>query len=173
MTQWRVINRLRAIAEHGGLEASPDRRVTTHNVRQSLAGPVLVRPLQHRVAPGPPRGHGRPVPQPARRSTPSWSGPATSPRGSPIPTTARCGGPWPRPERPSPARPRIRPAGPAGPGRPGPGPPSSCPGRRGRGRPASLRAGASSPAMTLPSSTPHWSNESMPQTAPSANTVCS
>ena len=36
MTQWRVINRLRAIAEHGGLEASPDRRVTTHNVHQSL-----------------------------------------------------------------------------------------------------------------------------------------
>jgi fatty acid desaturase len=34
MTQWRVINRLRAIAEHGGLEASTDRRVTTHNVRQ-------------------------------------------------------------------------------------------------------------------------------------------
>jgi len=34
MTQWRVINRLRAIAEHGGLESSPDRRVTTHNVRQ-------------------------------------------------------------------------------------------------------------------------------------------
>ena len=34
MTQWRVINRLRAIAEHGGLEASPDRRATTHNVRQ-------------------------------------------------------------------------------------------------------------------------------------------
>jgi fatty acid desaturase len=36
MTQWRVINRLRAIAEHGGLEASADRRVTTHNVRQTL-----------------------------------------------------------------------------------------------------------------------------------------
>ena len=34
MTQWRVINRLRAIAEHGGLEAGSDRRVTTHNVRQ-------------------------------------------------------------------------------------------------------------------------------------------
>jgi len=34
MTQWRVINRLRAIAEHGGLEAGTDRRVTTHNVRQ-------------------------------------------------------------------------------------------------------------------------------------------
>lgn len=35
MTQWRVINRLRAIAEHGGMEAGTDRRVTTHNVRQS------------------------------------------------------------------------------------------------------------------------------------------
>ncbi len=35
MTQWRVINRLRAIAEHGGMEAGEDRRVTTHNVRQS------------------------------------------------------------------------------------------------------------------------------------------
>ena len=36
MTQWRVINRLRSIAEHGGMERSKDRRVTTHNVRQSL-----------------------------------------------------------------------------------------------------------------------------------------
>jgi fatty acid desaturase len=36
MTQWRVLNRLRSIAEHGGLEASKDRRVTTHHVRQSL-----------------------------------------------------------------------------------------------------------------------------------------
>jgi fatty acid desaturase len=35
MTQWRVINRLRAIAEHGGMEAGADRRVTTHDVRQS------------------------------------------------------------------------------------------------------------------------------------------
>ncbi|HLX89894.1 MAG TPA: fatty acid desaturase, partial [Acidimicrobiales bacterium] len=35
MTQWRVLNRLRSIAEHGGLEASKDRRVTTHNIRQS------------------------------------------------------------------------------------------------------------------------------------------
>jgi len=35
MTQWRVLNRLRSIAEHGGLEAGKDRRVTTHNVRQS------------------------------------------------------------------------------------------------------------------------------------------
>jgi fatty acid desaturase len=36
MTQWKLINRLRAIAEHGGMEASDDRRVTTHDVRQSL-----------------------------------------------------------------------------------------------------------------------------------------
>ncbi len=35
MTQWRVLNRLRAIAEHGGLEEGNDRRVTTHDVRQS------------------------------------------------------------------------------------------------------------------------------------------
>ncbi len=36
LTGWRVINRLRAIAEHGGLGASSDRRQTTHHVRQSL-----------------------------------------------------------------------------------------------------------------------------------------
>ena len=35
MTVWRVLNRLRSVAEHGGLQASPDRRVTTHHVRQS------------------------------------------------------------------------------------------------------------------------------------------
>ena len=35
MTEWRVINRLRSIAEHGGMERSADRRATTHNVRQS------------------------------------------------------------------------------------------------------------------------------------------
>ena len=34
MTQWRVLNRLRALGEHGGLVAGEDRRVTTHNVRQ-------------------------------------------------------------------------------------------------------------------------------------------
>lgn len=34
MTSWRVINRLRAIAEHGGMERSPDRRRTTHHVKQ-------------------------------------------------------------------------------------------------------------------------------------------
>ena len=34
LTVWRVINRLRSIAEHGGLRASADRRETTHSVRQ-------------------------------------------------------------------------------------------------------------------------------------------
>jgi fatty acid desaturase len=43
MTTWRVLNRLRAVAEHGGLGPSPDRRVTTHHVRQSpMARFVLV-----------------------------------------------------------------------------------------------------------------------------------
>jgi fatty acid desaturase len=33
-TLWKVSNRLRAIAEHGGMERSPDRRRTTHVIRQ-------------------------------------------------------------------------------------------------------------------------------------------
>ncbi len=36
MTVWRVINRLRGIAEHGGLMRSSDRRLTSHVVRQTL-----------------------------------------------------------------------------------------------------------------------------------------
>jgi fatty acid desaturase len=36
MTGWRVINRLRAIAEHGGLGHCADRRGATHHVKQSL-----------------------------------------------------------------------------------------------------------------------------------------
>jgi fatty acid desaturase len=35
MTSWRVVNRLRSIAEHGGMQRSKDRRQTTHHVRQS------------------------------------------------------------------------------------------------------------------------------------------
>ena len=35
LTVWRVINRLRSIAEHGGMERSSDRRQTTHSIRQS------------------------------------------------------------------------------------------------------------------------------------------
>jgi fatty acid desaturase len=34
MTVWRVLNRLRAVAEHGGMVRSRDRRRTTHHVRQ-------------------------------------------------------------------------------------------------------------------------------------------
>lgn len=34
-TLWRVLNRLRAIAEHAGMERSTDRRRATHQVRQS------------------------------------------------------------------------------------------------------------------------------------------
>jgi len=36
LTVWRVINRLRSIAEHGGMQRSKDRRETTHSVRQHL-----------------------------------------------------------------------------------------------------------------------------------------
>jgi fatty acid desaturase len=36
MTVWRVINRLRAVAEHGGMIRSKDRRETTHHVHQTL-----------------------------------------------------------------------------------------------------------------------------------------
>jgi fatty acid desaturase len=36
LTVWRVLNRLRAIAEHGGMTRSDDRRLTTHHVRQSV-----------------------------------------------------------------------------------------------------------------------------------------
>jgi fatty acid desaturase len=35
MSVWKVINRLRAIAEHGGMTRSADRRLTTHHVRQT------------------------------------------------------------------------------------------------------------------------------------------
>ena len=43
MTVWRVINRLRSVAEHGGMERSKDRRQTTHTVRQHwLARSVVV-----------------------------------------------------------------------------------------------------------------------------------
>lgn len=34
LTVWRVINRLRSVAEHGGLDASDDRRIATHSVTQ-------------------------------------------------------------------------------------------------------------------------------------------
>lgn len=45
LTVWRVINRLRSIAEHGGMQASPDRRATTHSVRQTLPARFFLVPF--------------------------------------------------------------------------------------------------------------------------------
>ena len=45
LTVWRVINRLRAIAEHGGMVASKDRRMTTHHVRQSWPARFVLVPF--------------------------------------------------------------------------------------------------------------------------------
>ena len=36
MTFWQVANRLRALAEHGGMTRSPDRRRTSNNIRQGF-----------------------------------------------------------------------------------------------------------------------------------------
>ena len=60
LTVWRVINRLRSIAEHGGLEASSDRRITTHSVSQHPISRFLLVPynigwhLAHHVDAGVP-----------------------------------------------------------------------------------------------------------------------
>jgi fatty acid desaturase len=45
MTSWRVLNRLRSIAEHGGMEHASDRRRTTHHVRQSRLANFWIVPL--------------------------------------------------------------------------------------------------------------------------------
>jgi fatty acid desaturase len=63
LTVWRVINRLRSIAEHGGLRRSKDRRETTHSVRQSPAARFALVPfhigwhLAHHVDSGIPMRH--------------------------------------------------------------------------------------------------------------------
>jgi fatty acid desaturase len=44
LTVWRVINRLRSIAEHGGMQRSRDRRQTTHSVRQHAVARFLLVP---------------------------------------------------------------------------------------------------------------------------------
>src|SRR4051794_34406 len=60
LTVWRVINRLRAIAEHGGMEMSKDRRRTTHTVEQHWLARFMLVPnhigwhLAHHVDPGVP-----------------------------------------------------------------------------------------------------------------------
>ena len=63
LTVWRVINRLRSIAEHGGLRESDDRRETTHSVRQHLLARFFLVPfrigwhLAHHVDAGVPMRH--------------------------------------------------------------------------------------------------------------------
>lgn len=44
LTVWRVINRLRSIAEHGGMHRSKDRRETTHTVRQHWPARFMIVP---------------------------------------------------------------------------------------------------------------------------------
>lgn len=44
LTVWRVINRLRSIAEHGGLREDDDRRFTTHSVRQGRVARFMMVP---------------------------------------------------------------------------------------------------------------------------------
>jgi fatty acid desaturase len=46
LTVWRVINRLRSIAEHGGMQASKDRRQTTHTVAQHALARFFVVPYR-------------------------------------------------------------------------------------------------------------------------------
>ncbi len=43
-TLWKFSNRLRAIAEHGGMERSSDRRRTTHVIRQTPIARYLMVP---------------------------------------------------------------------------------------------------------------------------------
>ena len=63
LTVWRVINRLRSIAEHGGMMASKDRRITTHSVRQHPLARFMLVPyniglhLAHHVDSGVPFRH--------------------------------------------------------------------------------------------------------------------
>jgi fatty acid desaturase len=45
LTVWRVINRLRSVAEHGGLKASDDRRIATHSVEQHWAARFFLVPF--------------------------------------------------------------------------------------------------------------------------------
>jgi len=63
LTVWRVMNRLRSIAEHGGMRASEDRRNHHAHVRQSWAARVDGRAVQHRLAPCAPRRLRDPVPE--------------------------------------------------------------------------------------------------------------
>ncbi|MEI8239247.1 MAG: fatty acid desaturase family protein [Actinomycetota bacterium] len=46
LTVWRVINRLRSVAEHGGMQRSPDRRESTHTVRQHWFARFMLMPYR-------------------------------------------------------------------------------------------------------------------------------
>ena len=45
MTYWRVVNRLRALAEHAGMTRHDDRRYTTHHIHQHWIASVLFVPF--------------------------------------------------------------------------------------------------------------------------------
>jgi len=63
LTVWRVINRLRSIAEHGGMQRSDDKRQSTHSVRQHRPAQLILVPfnigfhLAHHVDSGVPFRH--------------------------------------------------------------------------------------------------------------------
>ena len=63
LTVWRVINRLRSIAEHGGMREDDDRRYTTHSVHQHLLARFYMVPynigfhMAHHVDAGVPFRH--------------------------------------------------------------------------------------------------------------------
>jgi fatty acid desaturase len=46
LTVWRVINRLRSVAEHGGMQRSPDKRESTHSVHQHPIARFLLVPYR-------------------------------------------------------------------------------------------------------------------------------
>jgi len=63
LTVWRVINRLRSVAEHGGMREDDDRRFTTHSVRQGRFARFMLVPynigfhMAHHVDAGVPFRH--------------------------------------------------------------------------------------------------------------------
>ena len=63
LTVWRVINRLRSIAEHGGMREDDERRFTTHSVRQGPFARFMLVPynigyhMAHHVDAGVPFRH--------------------------------------------------------------------------------------------------------------------
>ncbi len=63
LTVWRVINRLRSIAEHGGMREDDERRFTTHSVRQGRFARFMLVPynigfhMAHHVDAGVPFRH--------------------------------------------------------------------------------------------------------------------